>query len=457
MRIQSQLLSKISQTKFVSTSAIIICSLLSFAPALAATAEEVRQAITANNEGMVLVNNGEFKPAADKFETACKLEPERSLFHCNYGFALLKLGNFDGAIAQLEESVKLQPDFSRAWINLAVAFESKGDTARAIPALKKVVEIGPPSPEIDRIKAHIELLSKENEIGNLDKSETDYVESIKARNKFRWAKSRMPIKVFMKSGEGVENFKPEYETFLKDAFDQWVAASNGQLSVEFVKKAKDADITTEWTTDTTGVLNLSELGDTRYKCDGQGMASAMIRMLLVDPKPAKLTPVMVQWGALHEVGHAFGLLGHSRNPGDVMFSVYPANAENPKLTARDVATIQKFYAEDLGDTWLSLNDAGNIAAKNGDYALAITQYEKSVALKPESNVPTQNLIRANYNQALYLLQKGDTKSPDQYFRRALELEKDRHDENYPVIIKSYSQYLKMVGRTKEAAEIEKLK
>jgi len=267
----------------------------------------------------------------------------------------------------------------------------------------------------------------------------------------------MPIKVFMKSGEGVENFKPEYETFLKDAFNQWVAASNGQLSVEFVKKAKDADITTEWTTDTTGVLNLSELGDTRYKCDGQGMASAMIRMLLVDPKPAKLTPVMVQWGALHEVGHAFGLLGHSRNPGDVMFSVYPANAENPKLTARDVATIQKFYAEDLGDTWLSLNDAGNIAAKNGDYALAITQYEKSVALKPESNVPTQNLIRANYNQALYLLQKGDTKSPDQYFRRALELEKDRHDENYPVIIKSYSQYLKMVGRTKEAAEIEKLK
>jgi len=182
MRIQSQLLSKISQTKFVSTSAIIICSLLSFAPALAATAEEVRQAITANNEGMVLVNNGEFKPAADKFETACKLEPERSLFHCNYGFALLKLGNFDGAIAQLEESVKLQPDFSRAWINLAVAFESKGDTARAIPALKRVVEIGPPSPEIDRIKAHIELLSKENEIGNLDKSETDYVESIKARN-----------------------------------------------------------------------------------------------------------------------------------------------------------------------------------------------------------------------------------------------------------------------------------
>lgn len=457
MRIQSQLLSKISQTKFVSTSGIIICSLLPFAPALAATAEEVRQAITANNEGMVLVNNGEFKPAADKFETACKLEPERSLFHCNYGFALLKLGNFDGAIAQLEESVKLQPDFSRAWINLAVAFESKGDTARAIPALKRVVEIGPPSPEIDRIKAHIELLSKENEIGNLDKSETDYVESIKARNKFRWAKSRMPIKVFMKSGEGVENFKPEYETFLKDAFNQWVAASNGQLSVEFVKKAKDADITTEWTTDTTGVLNLSELGDTRYKCDGQGMASAMIRMLLVDPKPAKLTPVMVQWGALHEVGHAFGLLGHSRNPGDVMFSVYPANAENPKLTARDVATIQKFYAEDLGDTWLSLNDAGNIAAKNGDYALAITQYEKSVALKPESNVPTQNLIRANYNQALYLLQKGDTKSPDQYFRRALELEKDRHDENYPVIIKSYSQYLKMVGRTKEAAEIEKLK
>jgi tetratricopeptide (TPR) repeat protein len=450
MRIQRQLLKRVLQTVFLLSSATISCSAAS-----AATPEEVRQAITANNEGMVLVNNGDFQEAADKFETACRLEPERSLFHCNYGFALLKLGKIDDAIKQLEESVKLQPDFSRAWANLGVAYESKGDTVRAIPALKKVVEIGPPSAEVDRIKAHIDLLSKENEIGGIDNSETDYVESIKARNKFRWAKSRMPIKVFIKSGDGVENFRPEYESYLRDAFEQWVSASNGLISVDFVKKAKDADITTEWTTDTSGVLNLSELGDTRYKCDGQGMATANIRMLLLDPKPAKLTPAMVQWGTLHEVGHALGLLGHSRNPGDIMFSVYPANAASPKLTARDTATIQKFYAEDIGDTWLSLNDAGNVAVKSGDYLLAIQQYEKSVALKPDSNIPIQNLIRANYNQALHLLRKGDMIGPEDYFKRALELERTQRDENYPTIMKAYSQYLKMVGRTKEASELEK--
>ena len=437
------------------TSLTLLCCVGLSNAVLAATPDEIRQAIEVNNEGMTFVNSGDFKTAAEKFEAACKLEPGRALFQCNYGFALMKLGRFDEAISHLEESVKLQPDFSRAWINLGVAFESKGDTTKAIPALQKVIEIGPPSAEIDRIKAHIVLLSKENEIGNLDKSETDYVESIKARNKFRWAKNRMPIKVYMKPGDGVENFKPEYQSFLKDAFDQWIAASNGQLSVEFVKNPKDANITTEWTTDTTGVLNLSELGDTRYRCDGQGMASAMIRMLLVDPKPAKLTPEMVHWGALHEVGHAFGLLGHSRNPGDVMFSVYPANAENPKLTARDITTMQKFYSEELGDTWLSLNDAGNLAAKKGDYVLAIENYEKSVALKPDSKVPTQNLIRANYNQALTLLKKGDMKGPEQHFQRALELENGLHDENYPMLIKAYAQYLRTIGRTKEAAELEK--
>jgi hypothetical protein len=47
---------------------------------------------------------------------------------------------------------------------------------------------------------------------------------------------------------------------------------------------------------------------------------------------------------LHEVGHSFGLTGHSRYPGDVMFeSCSGVNAQD--LSPRDVKSIQMLYQQ----------------------------------------------------------------------------------------------------------------
>lgn len=52
----------------------------------------------------------------------------------------------------------------------------------------------------------------------------------------------------------------------------------------------------------------------------------------------------IQATALHELGHAFGLWGHSDNPGDAM-AVSPGSQPVLRLSARDLATIRWLYSQ----------------------------------------------------------------------------------------------------------------
>ncbi|MBX9694687.1 MAG: matrixin family metalloprotease, partial [Cyanobacteria bacterium] len=394
---------------------------------MAASTEDEQKAILVNNEGMELANEGKYAEAEKKFHSAADLAPSHYLIQCNFGFVLMKLGRLVEAIQHLEKSTQLKSDFPLSWLNLGVAQQARGDAKSAIVSFEKYVSLSQPSEEVERIKGQLTLLKEESSIKTGDTSNTDYVASITARNKLRWPKSRMPVKVYIKPANGLQNFKPEYQDLLKKAFDDWVTAAAGNISVSYVDSAKNADITAEWTNDTQGIVNLAEGGDTQFAGDGQGMEKAHIRLLLLDPKPQKLTPSLVRWITMHEVGHALGLLGHSPDPADIMYVNQPTTDSMAELTARDTTTIRKFYTTDLGDSWLSLNDAGIEAVDKGEYALAVKNYEKSIALAPSEGAPRKNLIRAHYSWAISLIKKGDMKGPEEHFKKALDLEMKNKD------------------------------
>ncbi len=421
----------------------------------AASDADKAKAISIHNEGVALSEAGDFKGAAEKFALAVQLDPDNAPIEGNYGYALMKLGKLDEAIIHLERSTKLNDGYPLAWANLGTTLAGKGDTQGAIKALEKYIALSPPSEEIARVKAQVELLKTESTTTSGSATSNDYVSSITARNKLRWPKSRMPVTVFLKPGDGVAGFKPKYGELLKKAFSDWVSASKGSLTLEFVPSKDNASITTEWTTDTTGILNLSEGGDTKFRGDGEGLISTHIRLLTIDPKPQKLTPNIIRWITLHEVGHALGLLGHSTNPADIMFHSCPPQDGFVDLTARDTATIEKFYTSDLGASWLTLNDEGIKAVDREDFATAIKCYEQAIQLSPKSDAPRKNLVRAHYNWAITLLKKGDMKAPEEHFKKALEIEEKNPDESISVLISSYSKYLGLLGRTKEAADLTK--
>ena len=167
---------------------------------------------------------------------------------------------------------------------------------------------------------------------------------------------------------------------LKEAFDDWVNASNGKITVVFVAEKTDADITSRWINDMSQARNPAEGGDVRPQADAKGLKNAEITLLTVSPsKDAKLTPNWVSWFTHHEVGHALGLLGHSPNANDIMYFSAPQYDKKPELSARDIKTIDMLYSCKLGLDVTALNNAGVEALNNGIYEIAIEKFMAALA------------------------------------------------------------------------------
>ncbi|MBX9687103.1 MAG: matrixin family metalloprotease, partial [Candidatus Obscuribacterales bacterium] len=75
------------------------------------------------------------------------------------------------------------------------------------------------------------------------------------------------------------------------------------------------------------------------------LTKAAIKMLTVPSlKPeSSLSDDKLRQTALHEVGHALGLNGHSSNPGDIMYFASVA-VNSPQLSERDIKTLQLLYS-----------------------------------------------------------------------------------------------------------------
>jgi hypothetical protein len=67
-----------------------------------------------------------------------------------------------------------------------------------------------------------------------------------------------------------------------------------------------------------------------------------VNLDLIDARDPKTRYQLLENVVAHELGHALGLLGHSPNKNDMMYS---QTDENSKLTQRDINTIQKLYQQ----------------------------------------------------------------------------------------------------------------
>lgn len=165
----------------------------------------------------------------------------------------------------------------------------------------------------------------------------DYFQQVTKGHPFRWFDTDMAIRVLVKPGAGVPNFKPKFDQILRDAFQTWVENSNSKIKFQFVKEPP-ADITCEFVADLPR-QQPSVAGVTNYQTSPHHMNSADI-LIRTTNKIAPLTDELMRAICLHEVGHALGLVNHSLDPHDVMF---PYLSQQKTLSERDVKTIRKLY------------------------------------------------------------------------------------------------------------------
>lgn len=132
-----------------------------------------------------------------------------------------------------------------------------------------------------------------------------------------------------------------YKQTVLNAFREWMVAGGGCIKFIDANSANTADIKVYFVPQ----FNDNKAGVTEHvsQAGGKYMLSATIKIRYTDYyKPKRvLSKDEVYAVAVHEIGHAIGILGHSSNRNDIMYpttDIIGIHASN-----RDVNTIRQFY------------------------------------------------------------------------------------------------------------------
>lgn len=434
-----------------------ISLLLSLTAVNAQVSEEARnRALDLYNNSVALIKNGDFTAAETVLAQAWRILPDDPNVLCNYGLALMKMGKLQEAKARLIRGTQVKPDYDLMWLNLGLVQEGLGDLVAAKASLQKFVALAPHNPYSDRIKAHIPEIDKLLASGVNPESlnKPDYIDELSNDQKQRWSANRMPLKIYLKPGDGVPGYKPGYGQALEAALQDWIRALDGKMSIEKVDNQNKADIVVKWTNDLKEGVNRSEGGDVRYSATAAGIDHADVTLLTLDPSPTvKLNDSLVYWISLHELGHGLGIVGHSRNPGDIMYFSAPQKVD-PQLSSRDIQTIRRLYSEDL-ENWMTLNDQGIKLMHEQKYDEALAKLEKALKLRPDKAVIKTNIITTEGNHALKLMTDNNLTDVERHFARALDLEQELRDGNLPMLLNNYSVFLSRTARADEINDLYK--
>ncbi len=185
-------------------------------------------------------------------------------------------------------------------------------------------------------------------VSRVNGAPNDYIPAISTQGVYHWNIEKLPIKVFVGSGEGVSGFRPQFATYIRKSFDEWCKISQNKLAWVEVENPQAADITIKWTAAVTERPEGTEAGKTdaltRFNTvTRQGIIYGARMQFLTRMPDREFADVEVEKTCLHEVGHALGLQGHSPYRGDIM---YYAVSPSPivELSQRDITTLNTLYA-----------------------------------------------------------------------------------------------------------------
>ncbi|HEY9869506.1 MAG TPA: matrixin family metalloprotease [Candidatus Obscuribacterales bacterium] len=177
----------------------------------------------------------------------------------------------------------------------------------------------------------------------------DYLDDISDEGLFWWAPESMPVRVYIEPGDDVDGYRSNYPAILSNCFDEWVKASGNRLSWAQVERKQDANIVVSFTADAPERSEGTEAGRTRtytrFNTESNTGIIYKATMALATRLPDReMSDEEVKKTFLHEVGHAFGLAGHSPYRSDIMFARV-SRSQAPFLSQRDRSTIVRLYGQ----------------------------------------------------------------------------------------------------------------
>ena len=371
-----------------------------FASAKAPTKEEKALQIELDKARELLAANR--KDEAEKFlKELCLKNPQSKEAKLLHGIAFYDQDRLHAAQDLLLELTKEDPCPYEAWLYLARSYQKIGKLPLSIEAYKKFLEVVPKNfEEKDKYGTLISLLENQNKEEMKKplarRGKGDYLGDVTEQGIFRWAANRMPIKVYIKSGEDVPGYRYDFDESIRDAFDQWQIKTRGKIRFVLQETPDNADFIVNWTNDLKSKPFHAELGHAKLESDGEGIRHAELELLTVDPfKEGPVGKRLMRNVCLHEVGHALGLQGHSPYKDDIMF---PQLSVQDGISDRDLNTLMTLYQDDARDKILNASPT-------------IKQHSKSRQAAIFANEGSRLAVSGNYKEAYELLKKALTTDP----------------------------------------------
>lgn len=346
----------------------------------------------------------DYKNAKMYFEYALKDNPNNVNYRYYYAQSLIYLYKLDDAQKEYERIIEISPSSNAAKLSF------KGIANINSYLLKQ---------RTYNLQGYSLKLSLKDKIkGELLQGIGDnYIDIVPDNgNIIRWTLDKQ-LRLYF-DGSTIPGFQPEYIDAVKEAFDTWLVHLNGRLTYEIVEDSKKADIV---------VLFMPIISVQTDKEGNSGFISGLatphpennilkfvdIKFATMKPNQKPFTRTEIFDTALHEAGHALGIMGHSSNEKDIMYPIADSKKKQLmlSLSPRDIDTLKLLYRLDPD---ISNFDSGKIpVAKSGKNSAvlgdqtSILENKLQEAKEYTKKVPDHPISWTSLGTAYYNMKKYD--------------------------------------------------
>lgn len=300
-------------------------------------------AIQAYNQGIDESSHGNIDAAMAAYRQAIQLNPALIPAYNNLASLQEAKRLYSEATDTYQKAIELAPNEPLLHLNLAIILEKQAKVPEAYEHYRQYVKLSPsPKPQI------VELVKNYDNKRLSSKGQLDYSNLVTQETQGEhlvWPTEMLPIPVCIQLADREQ--VPFIQNIYQD-FDIWSQVTNGHLRFQEVGFPDLAKIVITLKAGPLMDPNAS-VGHASFNSTSLDTEFPMrnLRISITvntgesqnSDLPLGLRKEQVGKLVLHELGHAIGIWGHSKDPGDIMYT-HPIVSQ---LSPRDINTVRRLY------------------------------------------------------------------------------------------------------------------